>query len=386
MRDPPARDYFSRLVVTMKDQEKSTEQLIDELQAARRRLAELEVLVAGTQGDIKRLSMLATFPEQNPNLVIEINQNGTVTYLNPVAQHRFPELWERGFHHRLLRHVPKIIAILKQDGQEYIAREVDLGNAVYEQKVCYLKEDHLIRIFSHDITARKRAEEAVQQMAEQLRGLARRVVMAQEEERQRVSRELHDEAGQALTALKISLELIAESLPPDAAELRQNLHEAVALTHTTRQRIRLLAQGLHPPVLDTLGINAALEGLCRDFSRRTQILINYQGRDIPTQLDAIHVCLYRFLQEALTNVAEHAGATQVWVSLDLHGAHISLSVQDNGRGLDGETETFPAQHASGMGWLGMRERLRLLDGRLEIDSKPDMGTRVVAHLPIESTI
>ena len=370
----------------MEDQEKSKAQLLYELQTSRRRLVELESRVDRHQETMKRLSMLATFPEQNPNMVIEINQNGTVTYLNPVAQHRFPELWVRGFQHPLLTSVPSIITTLKQDGQDYIGREVDLGDAVYEQKICYLREEGLIRIFSHDITALRRAEEAVQQMAEQLRGLARRVVMAQEEERQRVSRELHDEAGQALTALKISLELILESLPPDAAEPSQNLAEAIALTHTTRQRIRLLAQGLHPPVLTTLGINLALEDLCRDFSKRTQIMIDYQGLEIPPQTDAIHLCLYRFLQEALTNVAEHAGAAQVWVNLDVREAHASLSVQDNGRGIDGGNAMFLAKNSGGIGLLGMRERLQLLDGRLEINSKKGIGTRVTAHLPMGKTL
>jgi signal transduction histidine kinase len=282
--------------------------------------------------------------------------------------------------------VPDIVTALKQNGQDYIGPEVDLGDAVYEQKICHLSEAGLIRIFSHDITALRRAEEAVLQMAEQLRGLARRVVLAQEEERRRVSRELHDEAGQALTALKISLELILESLPPDATEPIQNLAEAIALTHTTRQRIRLLAQGLHPPVLTTLGINLALEDLCRDFAKRTQIGIDYRGIEMPPQSDAIHLCLYRFLQEALTNVAEHAGAAQVWVTLDVHEAHIGLSVQDNGRGIDGGNETFWTKHTGGMGLLGMRERLQSLHGKLEIDSKQGIGTRVTARLPMGKTL
>lgn len=367
----------------LEDVQKTKEQLIQELEIARRRLSEMESLVTRYEATTKRLSVLASFPEQNPNLVIEINLNGKVTYLNPIARQRYPDLDERGFSHPLLNDLQPVIATIKQKDQEYVSREVDLGNAVFEQKVCYMDEAKIVRVFSHDITARKQAEDAVQQMAEQLRELARRVVMAQEEERQRVSRELHDESGQALTALKISLELIKESLDPEAGELGENIAEAVTLTDTTRKRIRLLAQGLHPPVLDTLGINLALEDLCRDFSKRTKISISYEGQEIPNQSDAIHICLYRFLQAALTNVAEHAGATQIWVSLKLSDSQVSLSVQDNGRGIEAEKDGSFFQNSSGLGLLGMRERLKLLKGKLEIDSQRGRGTRLVARLPIE---
>lgn len=368
---------------SMDDHKISREQIEQELKDARQRLAELESQVAQNQETMNRLALLASFPEQNPNVVIEIDQNGLVTYMNPIAEHRFPDLGDKGFHHPLLKDLRQVIATLQDEDLDYVAREVDLGEAVFEQKVCFMKEAALVRVFAHDITGRKRAEEAVKQMADQLRGLAKRVVMAQEEERLRVSRELHDEAGQALTALKISLELIRDSLSPDARELILNLNEAISLTHTTRKKIRFLAQGLRPPVLDTLGINLALEDLCRDFSRRTQINIHYQGMEIPAQPDAIQICLYRFLQEALTNVAEHARASHILVNLELHDSQINLSVQDNGQGIDGDKDKLVSQNSKGMGLLGMRERLRLLYGKLEIDSDKDSGTRVVARLPVE---
>ena len=372
------------LVVAMIDQEKSKKELRRELESARKRIIELEDQLSAYQEKIKRLATLATFPEQNPNLVIEIGRDGTINYLNPVAMHRFPDLSEKGFSHPLLRDLLLIIEILEKGEQDYIAREVDVGTAVFEQKICYIEENNFIRVFAHDITARIQAEEAVRQMAEQLRELTRRVVMAQEEERQRVSRELHDEAGQALTALKISLELIREGLPPDTEELNQNLEEAISLTHTTRHRIRLLALGLHPPVLDTLGLNLALEDLCRDFSKRTKIAIQYRGGELPPQSDPTNVCLYRFLQESLTNAAEHAGATQIWVNLDFEDNYIRLSVQDDGRGINLKNKKiFSQKNSTGLGLLGMKERLRLLDGRLEIDSEVGKGTSVIAYVPQE---
>ena len=359
----------------------SQEQLILDLEEKDRRLAELEAQLDEAQDSLTRISLLASFPEQNPNMVFEINFDGEVTYLNPIARIRFPDLLELGFDHPLLDGLAASIPKLIGNGADYIAREVEAGEGVFEQKICYLEGTRLLRIFVHDITALKEAEEEVQKMAQQLRELATRVVNAQEEERQRISRELHDEAGQALTALKISLELIRKSLPPEETELSQNLEEAITLTHTTRHHIRRLAQGLHPPVLDTLGIHLALEDLCREFSRRTRLTIDYSGREIPPQSDAVQVSLYRFVQEALTNVALHAQATRVRVNLDYDRNEIIVSVADNGRGLETGDLREGERPNGGLGLLGMRERFRLLDGWLEVDSHKGTGLTLVAHLP-----
>lgn len=368
----------------MDESKLSEDQLILELRKQDRRILALETKLAESRETLDRLSLLASFPEQNPNMVIEINLDGEVTYLNPIAKLRFPDLLERGFGHPMLRGLRDSLAQLREGEEDYIECKVDFGGDIFEQKICYLKGTRLLRIFVHDITALKQAEGEVQKMAAQLRELAWRVVNAQEEERRRISRELHDEAGQALTALKISLELIKGSLPPDSAELAQNLAEAIALTHTTRHHIRRLAQGLHPPVLDTLGIHLALEDLCQDFARRTRLHIDYQGQEIPRQSEAIHVCLYRFVQEALTNVVQHAEARHVWVELGYHPPEITLSVQDDGCGFEAVDPDLRAKTSSGLGLLGMQERLRLLDGWLEVESKDGAGLRLVAHVPVES--
>jgi AmiR/NasT family two-component response regulator len=118
------------------------------------------------------------------------------------------------------------------------------------------------------------------EVEQRLERLAQQVVSAQEEERQRVSRELHDEAGQALTALKISLELARSDLPDGSDVLYQRVGEAIALTDATIEQIRLLAQGLRPPALDTIGLNAAQESFCRDFAQRTQLSVDYAGVEL----------------------------------------------------------------------------------------------------------
>lgn len=365
----------------MSDSGQTEARLLDELGALRQRVSALEALAEAYRQAEAKLGRLASFPEQNPNMVIETDVAGRVTYLNPVAQARFPELVRRGFSHPLLRDLPAIIGTFERGHHSYVAREIDVGDAAYEQKICYTKDADQdvagvrIRVYVHDITRRKRAEEAIQK-------LAQRVVFAQEEERHRISRELHDEAGQALTALKLSLKLLQGDLPLDTAVLYRNLEEAIALTEATTERIRLLALGLRPPALDTVGLNLTLEAFCRDFRRRTQLAIRYQGTEVPGLSDAMNICLYRILQEALTNVVRHAQASEVEVTLSQDDRTVRLVVADNGRGLEASSASAVVEPAAGIGLLGMRERLELLGGWLEVTSGPGQGLRLVASLPI----
>jgi PAS domain S-box-containing protein len=227
--------------------------------------------------------------------------------------------------------------------------------------------------------------EQVSASRERLRRLAQQIVLAQEEERRRLSRALHDEAGQALTALKISLELIGQDLPVEFGSLRQRIGDAAALTDATMEQIRSLAQDLRPPALDALGLGPTLEGFCRDFARRTGLSIDYLGLELPVLPEAVNTCLYRFLQEALTNVAKHACANQVCVALRCDAKTVSLSVQDDGRGFDKGARLFVSGWPMGIGLLGMQERLESLGGRLEIESWPGQGTCLAAHLPVGGT-
>jgi PAS domain S-box-containing protein len=215
---------------------------------------------------------------------------------------------------------------------------------------------------------------------ERLLELTKRVISAQEEERRRLSRELHDETGQALTALRINLGLMDGDVPGDAAALRQRLGDAVTLTDSVGDQVRRMAQGLRPPVLDALGVNSALEGFCRDFGRRTQLAIEYSGEDIPLPSETVGIHLYRVLQEALTNIIKHARAHRVQVALEAVDGMIRLVVEDDGVGFDLNTwESQPS--GMGIGLLGMRERVEQLQGRLEIISRPGRGTRLVARIP-----
>lgn len=313
------------------------------------------------------LARLATFPEENPNLVIEMELDGSVTYLNPEARARFPDLAALGAEHPLLAPIPGLVEDLTRSEAFNLSNEVHVGDTIFEQKICYTPLDvgAFLRIYAHDITALREAEQALHRLAHQ-------IVTAQEDERARVSRELHDEAGQALTALKISLDLIRQDVGAETDAVASALGDAISLVDETRERIRRMARGLRPPALDVGGVTVALDELGREFARRTRIEVDCSALKTVNPGEAASICLYRVMQEALTNVAAHADASRVTVSLESSDGWYVLRVADDGVGIQD-----PA--AGGIGLHGMRERVEMLGGILTVTE--DGGTHVVAALP-----
>ncbi len=223
------------------------------------------------------------------------------------------------------------------------------------------------------------------------------ILQAQEEERRRLALELHDESSQNLTALLVHTEVLSQSLStlPDAAitestraQLDQGLHYLTRLTQHTLDNIRTLAQQLRPSVLDDLGLQAAFRWLAEDGRQRLQLAVELHIEDVEdtarladrqTRYPALYeTALFRIAQESLTNVARHAHAQHVRISLTQNQAHICLEVHDDGRGYD------TAQQHAGLGIFGMRERAALLGGTVTIQSQPGQGTTVRAVLPVPS--
>jgi PAS domain S-box-containing protein len=234
------------------------------------------------------------------------------------------------------------------------------------------------RLYAAQRQALKRAE----QQSSRIRKMARRIVQAQEEERARISRELHDEAGQSLTALQIGLELAQAELPDELAEVRTTLTDLVQLANDTQANLRNLSHNLRPSGLDAYGLDAALRGLCDDFARHTGLDVSYEGKKVPDLQPVLALSLYRFAQEALTNVVKHANANSVQVILEPRLDKISLQVIDDGKGFtppNWEANILP----QGTGLVGMLERLEMVDGNIDIDSVEGSGTRLMAIAPLE---
>jgi PAS domain S-box-containing protein len=223
-----------------------------------------------------------------------------------------------------------------------------------------------------DITELKQAQD-------QLRRLSGSIMANQEKERKAIARELHDELGQVLTALRMDAVWLSELLQPQDAKAGDRALAMCRLIDSTIDEVRGLATRLRPGVLDDLGLIDALEWYIADFEKRTGIACRFRHRKVPTVDGIGATAAYRIVQEALTNVTRHAAATQVKVSLQPGKGMLTLAVVDNGRGFD--LQEIDASECLGL--AGMRERAGLLGGSLEIRSRPGQGTKVCFRLPTD---
>jgi signal transduction histidine kinase len=222
------------------------------------------------------------------------------------------------------------------------------------------------------------AHQKMSELAEiRLRHLSQQLVSSQEQERKSLSRELHDEIGQLLTALRMELGNMERGRAAQGGETDPHLDQAKKLAESTLRTTRDIAMGLRPAMLDVLGLGPALEWQAREFSRRyhTPIKLEVDGdlRDVP---DPHRTYLYRIVQEGLTNCARHAQAKNIHVKLEDSSGQLAVLVEDDGVGFD--------QHSGvvyGLGLLGMTERVRELSGQLSIQSEPGKGTRISVVLP-----
>jgi len=204
----------------------------------------------------------------------------------------------------------------------------------------------------------------------------RRVVEAQELERRRLARELHDETGQALTSILLGLKSLEERSKDPAS--RAATQELRGLVVSTLQDVRRLAVELRPSALDDFGLVAALERLAESFAEQTAISVDFQTALADERLPAdVETALYRIVQESLTNVVKHARARRVSILLARKEGAVKAVVEDDGQGFDAAEQT-----GDGYGLVGMRERLALLGGRLEVESTRDAGTTIAAEVPV----
>jgi len=235
------------------------------------------------------------------------------------------------------------------------------------------------RLMKQMLDEGKRAEEEIGKSRERLRNLSGRLQSLLEEERTRISREIHDELGQALTALKLDLSLTRRSLVSGGhAEESEKIHENERAVNRIIRTMRKIATDLRPGILDELGVAAAIEWLAKDFQNRTGISckVILQGVDKISDT-ARSTAIFRIVQESLTNVMRHAAASQVKVSLERKARALVVEVRDNGIGI-AEVRIFGSKS---FGLTGMRERVRLLGGKAEIHGIPGKGTLVRVTIP-----
>src|SRR5216684_5815215 len=213
---------------------------------------------------------------------------------------------------------------------------------------------------------------------------ASQIIQAQEQERQRIARELHDETSQVLTSLLISLTLLEESV--ETQEARERIADTRALAHSTLRAIRNLSIDLRPSALDDLGLLPALRWYVKEYQKKCSIEVEFHATGFKERLPAeMETALYRIVQECLTNTAKHANASRVTITLKEETDRVYARITDDGRGFDYEALLKTPGQELGLGLAGMHERAVLLDGTLDVHSVPGQGTTIEVNIPLPST-
>ena len=222
---------------------------------------------------------------------------------------------------------------------------------------------------------------------QELSAISERVINAQEEERKSIARSLHDDTGQALTMLIISLDRLEARLPADQTEIKKDIQLIRDLASSALTELRRIVFGLRPAILDDLGLVPAIRWYARSCLEPAGIHFDLSAPDslpeLPTQ---INISLFRIAQEAINNILRHASASLVQVSISIQSGNIQLEVKDNGCGFKLQEETEAAVHSHHLGLLGLRERAELLGGEVHLVTDLGQGTSLQVHLPLSSTI
>jgi len=267
------------------------------------------------------------------------------------------------------------LAAIRADGSEEFPIEASISQTEVDGR-------HYYTVILRDITARKQAEDQLRRQQSELRELSAQVLEAREEEKTLIARELHDELGQLLTAMKMDLAWLLERLPGHDPALEAKAHQMNQVLDQTVGSVRRIAADLRPLMLDDLGLADAASWLVQDFARRSGIECRI---DLPPaeRIEALGrdsaIAVYRVLQEALTNIARHSGAKRAWAVLEAGEQALVLEIEDDGRGISPEE----LAKSRSLGVKGMRERVLYLGGELEVTRAPRGGTRVRARVPLE---
>ena len=247
---------------------------------------------------------------------------------------------------------------------------------------------HSLRAIAQEV-ARITAENArlLQRLGEgekRFRLISRGILRVQEAERGRISRDLHDGVGQSLTALKVQLQLLELSAVQEHSALSPRLAELREMADRSLQEVRQISHLLRPQMLDELGLLPTLRWLARTFQQRTGVVVELSSEGIEEQADPdVENLVFRLVQEALTNVAKHAGAPTARVHLARVGDRLFLTVEDHGAGFDAAGFLRSTDEERGFGLRGMRDRVHLFAGRFTVKSQPGEGTTIEIEVPLE---
>ena len=382
----------------MKDEKKTKAQLIAELEALRARVAKLESLEAErklTEEALResekefrniieslpmgvhmyqlepdgKLCFIGANPAADKILGVDNKQ-----YIGKTIYEAFPKISET--------EIPEKFRKIAEKGgfwkKEDIVYKDELIEGVFENYNFQTSPGKMVSLFI-DISGRKRAEEELRSSREQMRNLSTYLQSVREKERTHISREIHDELGQALTALKMDLSWLGNRLPEEQKSLLEKTKTMEKLIDMTIHSVQRISAELRPGVLDDLGLMAAIEWQVEEFKNRTGIKceVSLEPEDIILDRER-STTIFRILQETLTNVVRHSKATRIKVSLKEKAGNLVLKVRDNGKGITEKQISNPKS----VGLIGIRERAHFWGGKVKISGVKDKGTIVTVSVPL----
>ncbi|RQS63274.1 PAS domain S-box protein [Burkholderia sp. Bp8984] len=337
--------------------------------------------------------------------VITVDESQTIVIFNPAAEHVFgvsameaigaplsrfiPERF-RAAHARHVEQFGVTGVSERQMGRQRVlfGLRADGTEFPIEASISQIRDGtgKLYTVMLRDVTERVRAENALKRSREELRELSANLQNVREEEKTRIARELHDDLGQQLTALKMDLSAVELGLAGIVAPntgVREQLNGMHRLIDSTVASVRRIAADLRPVMLDDLGLVPAIEWLANDFTRRYRITVERDIAPVDTAFTgAGATTLFRIVQEALTNVARHSDATNVKLALKVEDGYCMLRIADNGHGAPEPARN--GQDRPSFGLIGIRERAHMLDGTVTIDNRPGAGFTITVALPLHA--
>ncbi|WP_175885030.1 PAS domain S-box protein [Burkholderia sp. BCC0044] len=376
------------------------------LAALVRRVAAMGSLAGVHPGDTRltEVRMMAII-RSSMEAIITVDENQTIVIFNPAAERVFgvsamdaigaplarfiPERF-RAAHARHVEQFGVTGVSERQMGRQRVLFGLrgDGTEFPIEASISQIRDGtgKLYTVMLRDVTERVRAENAVKQSREELRELSANLQNVREEEKTRIARELHDDLGQQLTALKMDLSAVELSLAGVVAPnigVREQLSGMHRLIDSTVASVRRIAADLRPVMLDDLGLVPAIEWLVNDFTHRYSITVNRDIAPVDTAFtNTGATTLFRIVQEALTNVARHADATNVTLTLKVEDGYCMLRIADNGHGAPGNDRDVRDRPSFGL--IGIRERAHMLDGTVTIDNRPGAGFAITVALPLHA--
>ena len=334
--------------------------------------------VYGTSQDItdrklteEKIEHLSKFPGENPNPVMRVSREGIILYANEGSRHLL-KTWDTAEEGGIPEQWRKVAEEALASGVN-TERECPCNSIVYSLSFSPITEAGYVNIYGLDITRLKEAELQLKQLASNLQ-------TAREDERIRIAREIHDEIGQMLTGIKMDISLCEHLVRDNPTGIDEHVESLQELVDSTINTVRRISSELRPTILDDFGLTAALEWYVEQFEKRSGITCSLtlpEPELIPAK--EVTITLFRIVQEALTNIARHAEATEAVISLVRERNGLLVEISDNGRGI---TKQDMAKSGS-LGIIGMKERIANLDGAFEIEGRSGKGTNIRVTVPAE---